>query len=106
MVDAAEGRLVGYENHARGFRLDPGVAPLGRVVHGVGDGRGVDGVRLGSIVGTRMHGPVLARNPGLADALLARAFGRPIVPMAAQAKAADAAAAVIRERLLRSVTAR
>jgi len=106
VVDAAEGRLVGYENHARGFRLDPGVAPLGRIVQGIGDGRGVDGVRHGSIVGTRMHGPVLAKNPALADALLARAFGRAIVPMAAQAKAADAAAAVIRDRLLRTITAR
>ncbi|HEY8318940.1 MAG TPA: glutamine amidotransferase [Amnibacterium sp.] len=106
VVDAPEGRLVGYENHARGFRLDPGVAPLGRVVHGIGDGRGVDGVRHGSIVGTRMHGPVLAKNPALADALLARAFGRRIVPTAAQATAADAAAAVVRDRLLRTVTLR
>jgi hypothetical protein len=106
VVDAAEGRLVGYENHARGFRLDPGVPALGRVVHGVGDGRGVDGVRHGSVVGTRMHGPVLARNPVLADALLARAFGRPIVPGVDQSRAADAAAEAIRARLLSHITRR
>lgn len=29
----------------------------------------------GSVVATYMHGPVLARNPQLADALLAKAMG-------------------------------
>jgi CobQ-like glutamine amidotransferase family enzyme len=106
VVDADEGRLVGYENHARGFRLDAGVQALGRVVSGVGDGRGVDGVRHGSVLGTRMHGPVLAKNPALADALLARAFGRPVVPVSDQAKAADAAAAAIRVRLLKGISPR
>jgi len=106
VVDAAEGRLVGYENHARGFRLDAGVPALGRVVSGIGDGRGVDGVRHGSVLGTRLHGPVLAKNPALADALLARAFGHPVVPVADQAKAADAAAAAIRDRLLSRITLR
>jgi CobQ-like glutamine amidotransferase family enzyme len=101
VVDAAtEGRLVGYENHARGLRLDPGVEPLGTVVRGVGDGRGVDGVRSGSILGTRLHGPVLAKNPVLADALLARALGRAVRPDGPVARAADAAAATIRRRLL------
>jgi hypothetical protein len=106
VVDAAEGRLVGYENHARGFRLDPGVPALGRVVTGVGDGRGVDGVRHGSMLGTRLHGPVLAKNPALADALLARVFGRPVVPLSDQAKAADAAAAAVRARLLKGAPTR
>jgi CobQ-like glutamine amidotransferase family enzyme len=106
VVDAAEGRLIGYENHSRGIRLDPGVPPLGAVVRGVGDGRGVDGVRHGSVVGTRLHGPVLAKNPVLADALLARAFGRPVRPTSDVARAADAAAATIRERLLKAVASR
>jgi len=106
VVDAAEGRLTGYENHARGLRLDPGVAPLGRVAHGIGDGRGVDGIRHGSLVGTRLHGPVLARNPALADALLARAFHRALRPTADQALAADAAAAAIQARLLKGLPLR
>ncbi|HET6824438.1 MAG TPA: cobyric acid synthase [Amnibacterium sp.] len=106
VVDAVEGRLVGYENHARGFRLDAGVHALGRVVSGVGDGHGVDGVRHGSVLGTRLHGPVLAKNPALADALLARAFGHAVVPVADQAKAADAAAAAIRARLLKGLPLR
>ncbi len=102
VVRTASGDLVGYENHARGFRLDPGVQALGEVVRGVGDGHGVDGVRHGAVVATRLHGPVLAKNPVLADELLALALGRPVTPSGAEAEAADAAAARIRAALLRS----
>ena len=54
--------------------LDPGAEPLGRVVHGFGnDGEsGFEGCRLGSAVGTYLHGPLLPRNPWLADWLLAQ----------------------------------
>lgn len=100
VVDAAEGRLVGYENHARGLRLGAGVEPFGTVVRGVGDGQGVDGVRSGALLGTRLHGPVLAKNPALADAVLARAFGRPVTPSGPAAEAADAAASALRRRVL------
>lgn len=72
-VDAAEGRLVGFENHARG--LADVVTPLGSVVRGVGNGDGREGVRAGSLLGTHLHGPVLAKNPVLADAMLTAAFG-------------------------------
>jgi CobQ-like glutamine amidotransferase family enzyme len=102
VVRAAEGELVGYENHSRGIRLEPGTAPLGTVVRGVGDGRGVDGVRAGGVIGTRLHGPVLAKNPALADAVLALALGRPVRPEGDEAAAADAAAARIRAALLAS----
>ena len=102
VVAAAEGSLVGYENHARGLRLEPGAVPLGTVTRGVSDGRGVDGVRHGSIIGTRLHGPVLAKNPALADAILTAALGRPVVPQGSAAAAADAAAARIRAALLAS----
>jgi len=73
-TDSTWGRLVGYENHSRGLILDTGVTPLGRVAHGIGEGDGTDGVLLGAVFGTRLHGPVLARNPVLATALL-RAAG-------------------------------
>lgn len=100
VVRADEGDLVGYENHSRGLRLGPGLTGLGTVVRGVGDGRGLDGVRHGSVVGTRLHGPVLAKNPALADAILARIFGEPARPSAPEAEAADAAAARLRATLL------
>jgi lipid II isoglutaminyl synthase (glutamine-hydrolysing) len=68
--------LAGFENHAGITRLDEGVEPLGRVVAGFGnDGEsGYEGARLGAAVGTYLHGPLLPRNPWLADWLLARAL--------------------------------
>jgi CobQ-like glutamine amidotransferase family enzyme len=65
-------RLTGFENHGGRTTLGPGVAPLGRVVTGGGngDGQGVDGARAERLVATYLHGPVLPRNPALADLLL------------------------------------
>ena len=69
------GALSGFENHAGRTIRDEGVAPLGTVVAGVGNGDGTDGALDGRIVATYLHGPVLARNPALADWLLALALG-------------------------------
>jgi CobQ-like glutamine amidotransferase family enzyme len=68
--------LAGFENHAGRTILDAGAEPLGRVVHGFGnDGAsGVEGCRLGRAVGTYLHGPLLPRNPWLADWLLSQAL--------------------------------
>lgn len=70
--------LVGFENHGGVTTLGSGAAPLARV-RGAGAGNGtgdrIEGAVGGSIVGTYFHGPVLARNPALADLLLARALG-------------------------------
>ena len=67
--------VVGFENHAGRTILDAGALPLGRVVAGFGnDGRsGFEGCRVGNALGTYLHGPLLPRNPRLADWLLARA---------------------------------
>ena len=68
--------LAGFENHAGRTLLDPEAQPLGRVVHGFGnDGAtGFEGCRLGNALGTYLHGPLLPRNPWLADWLLSRAL--------------------------------
>ncbi|MEJ5915113.1 type 1 glutamine amidotransferase [Pseudokineococcus sp. 1T1Z-3] len=71
-------RLVGFENHGGRTALDDGAVPLGRVLSGTGNGVGdaaVDGVVAGRVVGTYLHGPVLALNPALADRLLEWATG-------------------------------
>ena len=81
--------LTGFENHLGATLLGPGAEPLGRVNRGTGncdvaasadvsDGtrqRFAEGAVQGSVIATYMHGPVLARNPQLADLLLARAMG-------------------------------
>jgi CobQ-like glutamine amidotransferase family enzyme len=68
--------LAGFENHAGRTRLDPDAEPLGRVIAGFGnDGEsGWEGCRSGRAVGTYLHGPLLPRNPWLADWLLTQAL--------------------------------
>jgi CobQ-like glutamine amidotransferase family enzyme len=76
-LDQGDRRTVaGFENHAGLTSLDRGAEPLGRVVFGFGnDGRsGYEGCRVGRALGTYLHGPLLPRNPWLADWLLAQAL--------------------------------
>lgn len=78
--------LTGFENHMGATALGPDAEALGKVTRGTGNGAGgssaaagadtaVEGVVQGSIIATYMHGPALARNPQLADLLLAQALG-------------------------------
>ena len=75
--------LSGFTNHAGSTALGPQARPLGTVLTGVGNTGpgGAEGAQQGSIVATYLHGPVLARNPALADLLLARALGEDLAPL-------------------------
>jgi CobQ-like glutamine amidotransferase family enzyme len=70
--------LAGFENHAGRTYLDEGAEPLGRVVAGFGNNGedGVEGSRVGNALGTYLHGPLLPRNPWLADWLIGKALAR------------------------------
>ncbi|HEX2192249.1 MAG TPA: hypothetical protein VHH09_03570 [Acidimicrobiales bacterium] len=74
--------LTGYENHAGVTTLGSGARPLGqvRVGHGNDSGDGSEGIVSGRVVGTYLHGPVLARNPALADLVLSWVAG-PLEPL-------------------------
>jgi CobQ-like glutamine amidotransferase family enzyme len=74
--------LTGYENHAGVTSLGPGAQSLGQVLvgHGNDTGDGSEGIVSGRIVGTYLHGPVLARNPALADLILSWVAG-PLDPI-------------------------
>lgn len=67
--------LSGFENHSGRTTLGRDARPLGTVRVGGGNGDGHDGVLAPRLVGTYLHGPVLARNPALADLLLRWATG-------------------------------
>jgi CobQ-like glutamine amidotransferase family enzyme len=69
------GAVTGFENHAGHTVRDPGIAALGHVAVGIGNGDRTDGALQGRLVGTYLHGPVLARNPQFADWLLSMATG-------------------------------
>jgi CobQ-like glutamine amidotransferase family enzyme len=74
--------LTGFENHSGRTVLGSEVEPLGTVIRGNGN-NGADateGARQGSLLGTYLHGPVLARNPALADLLLGHVLARRGLP--------------------------
>jgi CobQ-like glutamine amidotransferase family enzyme len=74
--------LTGFENHGGYTVLGPGAAPLATVEVGVGNcGDGTEGAVAGTVVGTYPHGPLLARNPALADHVLELALGEPLAPL-------------------------
>jgi CobQ-like glutamine amidotransferase family enzyme len=101
--------LCGFENHAGRTRLGPGARPLGRIEAGIGNGDGTDGALSGTIVATYLHGPVLARNPALADYLLTLATGATLptleIPDAAELRRGRIAAARARRAADRPVRA-
>lgn len=70
--------LVGFENHSGQTFLGANVEPLGRVLVGNGNNGGdrSEGVRYRNAIGTYLHGPVLPKNPDLADWLIHRALRR------------------------------
>jgi CobQ-like glutamine amidotransferase family enzyme len=77
--------LTAFENHQGNAMIGPTAKPLGRLRRGVGNGDGAtEGVVQGNIVATYMHGPVLVRNPGLADFLIERSTG-PLAPFCHEA---------------------
>jgi len=80
-LDASLPVLTGFENHGGLTTLGTDASPLATVGVGVGNGDGTEGAVAGRIVGTYLHGPVLARNPALADRLLAWASGEILVPL-------------------------
>ncbi len=77
--------LTGFANHGGSTVLGPAARPLAAVVSGPGNARdgssAVEGARQGSVLATYLHGPVLARNPALADLVLSRAVGAPLAPL-------------------------
>jgi CobQ-like glutamine amidotransferase family enzyme len=88
VVASPFGRLIGYENHSRDYQIPTtgaDVSPLGDVLYGRGNGATAQGLSAlepssegmvsGSVIGTHLHGPVLAKNPGLADHILQVALG-------------------------------
>ena len=70
--------LVGFENHSGQTFLGPNVQPLGTVNQGAGNNGqdGTEGAVMGNLVGTYLHGPLLPKNPWIADWLITQALQR------------------------------
>lgn len=74
LVDTADGRVVGFEDHASQWNLSDGALPYGTVTAGRGSfthaGARGEIVRRGNAFATNVQGPVLPLNPGWTDAIL------------------------------------
>jgi hypothetical protein len=71
-LDGSTHRVVGYENHAGRTHLGASAVPLGSVVSGYGNNSqdGTEGAVYNHVIGTYLHGPLLPKNPWLADIVL------------------------------------
>ena len=94
-------RLTGFENHGGVTSLGPAARPLARVVRGVGNGGGdgTEGAWRGKVLGSYLHGPLLARNTALADLLLGWALSASDEPAGLEPLDDTDEAALRRERL-------
>jgi CobQ-like glutamine amidotransferase family enzyme len=97
---------VGFENHAGRTRLGVDSSPLGVVTSGHGNNGkdGFEGAVTKHAIGTYLHGPLLPKNPWLADLLIAWALEyatglRPVLePLDDHLEEAAHAAAIVRTR--------
>ena len=75
--------LAGFESHCGRSIVGPGAVPLARLEVGTGNGGepATDGAVAGRVIGTYVHGPLLAWNPALADHLLGMLVDAPLAPL-------------------------
>jgi len=68
--------LVGFENHGGRTYLGSTVSPFGKVLSGSGNNGedGTEGILYKNIIGTYLHGPLLSKNPHIADYLIAKSL--------------------------------
>ncbi len=68
--------LTGFENHSGKTFLTNLKETLGKVVRGFGNNGsdGLEGIKSNNFIGTYLHGPILPKNPELADWLIEKAL--------------------------------
>jgi lipid II isoglutaminyl synthase (glutamine-hydrolysing) len=68
--------IVGFENHGGRTQLGPAMKPLARVKHGYGNNGedGFEGAVYKNSIGCYFHGPLLPKNPAIADWLIQKAL--------------------------------
>jgi CobQ-like glutamine amidotransferase family enzyme len=76
-LDPFSNYIVGFENHGGQTFLSERLEPLAKVLVGYGNNREDDteGVHYKNALGSYFHGPLLSKNPHLADYLLAKSLG-------------------------------
>ena len=75
-LEGAPDTIVGFENHGGQTFLGKGAKPFAKMIKGSGNNSkdSTEGVLHKNSIGTYFHGPILARNPHLADYLIAKSL--------------------------------
>ncbi len=73
-LDGLKTKIIGFENH--GGQTENVKSPLGKVLKGYGNSfdAGYEGFYDGKILGTYLHGPLLPKNPQVADFVITKAI--------------------------------
>jgi CobQ-like glutamine amidotransferase family enzyme len=66
------GEIIGYENHSGRTWLSSTTQPFAHAEKGMGNNGkdNTEGARMNRVIGTYLHGPLLPKNPAVADFLL------------------------------------
>ncbi|MDR0931169.1 MAG: glutamine amidotransferase [Clostridiales bacterium] len=74
--------IVGFENHGGATNIN-GHNPFAKVIKGNGNNGkdGFEGVHYKNVIGTYLHGPLLPKNPELADYILHQATALTLEPL-------------------------
>lgn len=76
-IDELRGKtIVGFENHGGRTILGERIKPLAKVIKGYGNNGkdGCEGARYKNAIGSYFHGPILPKNPYLADWLIKKSL--------------------------------
>lgn len=75
--------IVGFENHGGRTYLGAKMKPFAKVIRGYGNNGqdGFEGAVYKNAIGSYFHGPILPKNPEIADWLIARAFNQSLKPL-------------------------
>lgn len=79
IIETSEfGTVIGYENHSGQTFLIGDTPAFGTVRQGAGNNNkdGLEGARYKNVIGTYLHGPLLPKNPDLADFLIEKTVTR------------------------------
>lgn len=98
--------IVGFENHGGRTYLGKGLQPMARVIEGFGNNGGdkTEGAIYKNSFGSYMHGPILPKNPFLADLLIQKALEKKYKEKIELKKIDDALEEQAHEAILKKIT--
>lgn len=98
--------VVGFENHGGRTFLGKSMKPLGKVLKGFGNNGedGTEGAVYKNSIGTYLHGPILPKNPEIADWLISKALERKYKKKITLEKLDDSLSQKAKEVILRKMS--